>query len=439
MKRPLVTALLIAIMASSLLFVSSAHFAMAQSGTNVSGIITSDTTWSLANSPYNFTGNVTVATGVTLTVEPGADVNVSRYFLQVEGTLIASGTSTNKINFDSFIYTPNPQELYPGGIVFMQSSTGSLIENAYVTGIDVINSSPKIDQNIFSGVDVEGGSPIICNNKVWDSIGVDGGSPTISNNTFPNSYSLFPSACGIFLSGTNTAIVSDNDLTNSFADAAILITSGAPIIERNVITDIPYGNNHSVGITIYGTADPVIENNTITENSIGLNIYDENGSPTATIAYNNFEGNTQYNIYLGVQNEFTYAASLDASYNWWGTIDVPTINQTIYDFKNNYNLGTVTFTPILTAPNTEATPNPNAPIATSNPAQTANPTVQPTAQPGQSSSSPTQPNTQNQTWTLTETELLGVIAVLLAVILGLLAAFIIFWRRTKAPKIEEGT
>ena len=44
------------------------------SQTNVSGALSSDTTWSLANSPYTLTGNVLVTSGVTLTIEAGVTV-----------------------------------------------------------------------------------------------------------------------------------------------------------------------------------------------------------------------------------------------------------------------------------------------------------------------------------------------------------------------------
>ena len=45
---------------------------------DVGGEITTDTTWTLAGSPYTVTSNVTVQTGVTLTVEPGVERTLQR-------------------------------------------------------------------------------------------------------------------------------------------------------------------------------------------------------------------------------------------------------------------------------------------------------------------------------------------------------------------------
>ena len=56
----------------SLLAISVVPFGLAQGGSNESGVISSDATWTQANSPYSLTGNVLVDTGVTLTIQAGA-------------------------------------------------------------------------------------------------------------------------------------------------------------------------------------------------------------------------------------------------------------------------------------------------------------------------------------------------------------------------------
>jgi len=56
------------------LVTSIAILLIAQSGksqTTVSGGIYSNTTWTLANSPYVITGNIVVFPAATLTIEPG--------------------------------------------------------------------------------------------------------------------------------------------------------------------------------------------------------------------------------------------------------------------------------------------------------------------------------------------------------------------------------
>ena len=72
------------------------------SGTDVSGIISSNTTWTLANSPYTITGTVVISSGVTLTIEAGVIININAdESIFVNGTLIAQGTSSSKITFTS--------------------------------------------------------------------------------------------------------------------------------------------------------------------------------------------------------------------------------------------------------------------------------------------------------------------------------------------------
>ena len=85
---------------SSLSIISSISFGVAQTPTNVTGIIFSDSTWTTAHSPYNITRPVAIAKGATLTIQPGVTVNLNTFTLQVNGTLTARGTSTNPITIN---------------------------------------------------------------------------------------------------------------------------------------------------------------------------------------------------------------------------------------------------------------------------------------------------------------------------------------------------
>jgi hypothetical protein len=239
--------------------------------------------------------------------------------------------------------------------------------------------------------------------------------------------------------------------------SAIIVTSGRPIIARNLITndDIKYG----VGITIIGKASPLIENNTIALNSIGLHIYDNQyerdgkpifESPSPTILYNNIENNGRYSICLGRLDVYnSTVANITATSNWWGTIDVGAINQTIRDFKNSIKLGSVHFAPILTIPNSEALPNPEQAFAikiepTPSPAPTPTPTPKPsptltpssTNQTATGQPSPTESATFStaipaQSYVETLEAITIVLSIIVTILVGAFAATYFEWRQIK--------
>jgi hypothetical protein len=68
--------------------------------TPVSGVIASDTVWSLQGSPYEVTSTVTVQPGVTLTVEPGVEVRFRQWQgLIIRGRLLATGSAAEPVLF----------------------------------------------------------------------------------------------------------------------------------------------------------------------------------------------------------------------------------------------------------------------------------------------------------------------------------------------------
>ena len=142
--------------------------------TNVSGTISANTTWTLANSPYVMTGNVTVAAGKTLTIEAGVVVqgNSSTRQLSVNGSLSAVGTSGSRITFTSTTGTAAGQWLgisFPSG---SGTSTLGYVDVRYGGGggashangmVDVAGGTVTIEDSTFtdssvSGLRVNGGT-----------------------------------------------------------------------------------------------------------------------------------------------------------------------------------------------------------------------------------------------------------------------------------------
>ena len=113
---------------SIIFFLLSIEFAQAQ--TNVSGVISENTTWTRANSPYVLTGNILVSSGVTLVIEPGVTVKVnSGLYIKVEGILNAVGLSSSKIIFETNIVNPSDTSRNSWEGIQIRPTGGSLINN----------------------------------------------------------------------------------------------------------------------------------------------------------------------------------------------------------------------------------------------------------------------------------------------------------------------
>ncbi len=410
-------------------------FGLAQSGTNVSYIIGTDTTWTQANGPYNFVGNVLVNSGVTLTIAADVAVNFNAYYLRVNGTLIiqagatlnlgligdgidvygtlsAQGTSNNPIHINGAVQGHINFAAY-SAVWFYPTSTGwnqqgnfgSLIEYTIFNQCGLEMQSPiKVSNSTFlsGGLVAVSASPIIVNNRIASGLSViknpntpgtiynqgNGSSviePEISNNIITGGLAI--EAGGGVVEDNIISVGSNNPNSGYIGALSISDDYGVPVstlIQRNLINNSPIGI--SINIQYAQNNKAPLQNNTVTNNTAGLQVGRLN---VPAITNNNIYGNS-YNVKLsGVSSQVSLPN------NWWGTTDLQAINQTIYDYKNDFNLGTVNFLPILTSANPAATPNPNAPITTT-------PTPTPSPSPaGVPSTHPTlNPNTPTPTTTI---------------------------------------
>jgi hypothetical protein len=411
MRKSLFVAFFVAIIVGGLALAGTLLFGTPQVSHHVSGIIYMDTTWTKANSPYTLVGPVVVKSGVTLTIEAGVTVNLGSNYILVDGTLVAKGSSTDKIHFNSVFYTTN---IIYRGVYFSESSidwneqtsTGSLIESVVfnLTTIVADYAAPKIDSNTFSGnlsladeikqfielpeflgftsISVIGDWPVISNNTLINTgIAIkEGATPTVVNNTIINTV---PATNYVGISCSSSALISNN-VISGWTLCGIDITNGYnrgtgpnnPIIENNLI----HNNNIGIRLTPEATRTdvhptyPTIQNNTITQNSIGLKIFTWTGLEEWSenlsmlkIVNNNIQDNFDYNLYAsGVKSD------VNATYNWWGKTDPDAINNTIYDDKND--TGQVKFIPFLSAPNSAVPPIPTStPTLTPTPTQSLSP------------------------------------------------------------------
>ena len=117
---------------TSIVFIATFGFGQ----TDVSGTITSNTTWGVSGSPYTIIANTVIMDGVSLTIDAGVTVLFSQdvYLKALSGgTLIAQGTESDSIYFTvTDINTVTNTE----GIEFASDAVGSTVQNdtTYVSG-----------------------------------------------------------------------------------------------------------------------------------------------------------------------------------------------------------------------------------------------------------------------------------------------------------------
>jgi subtilisin family serine protease len=265
----------------------------------VSGFITSDTTWT-NDRIYEILSNVQVNSGVTLTIQPGTQIRFrAGKIFQVAGTLVADGQQSNPIVFTSAVSKTNgawgPINFASTAISATVDSSGnyisgSIIRNArveYGTGIGILSTLPYINSNTFisNSATYVGGWQGCCDSAVvhYNDPGGMWGGGTISG-TFAVRNSTF-----IGNQGAAVAVANVNGKKFEVTDNLIIDQMGAGVTQGNIgwYTSLIARNRllRTHGLNILGTSSgTVIEDNYVANSTgpgytagYGVDIY--SGSP----------------------------------------------------------------------------------------------------------------------------------------------------------------
>jgi len=249
---------------------------------------------------YQVLGDISVANGDTLIIEPGVTVKfMDHYSLNISGTLLAVGNEVDSIFFTSGQPIQNPDSW--AHILFMDNSgNSSVVSYAKIeysnSGIYCINSSPTISDNTFNnntqGIYCTGSSPTISNNVISSNsnLGIwcdEYSSPMINNNVIINNDDGYYQSAAIVCEDGSSPTISNNILNDNSGSGVACFGSSA-LIFNNIID-----NNNYDGIRCKNYSNSTIYNNTISNNN-GAGIYIGFSSPTI---YNNTISNNDYGIY----------------------------------------------------------------------------------------------------------------------------------------------
>ena len=287
------------------------------------GSIPQSVTWVAEHSPYVVTSNVTVASGATLTIEPGVEVLFLRTGggapgLIVNGGLVIQGTSAAPVVLTSGYSDPEPGDW--GGIVVNSVVNGTgeqvLIDHCRIeyaqTGVQLNSVAVAVITNSIItecssyAIHCSQSDASISGNIISDSyygIYCYRSSPTIENNEIVDN-----SGNGIDAWSTDAAypaapVIVHNTIARNSAGISCWRSRAHPVIYANMISE-----NSSNGIWSHYDAVPDIANNSIVANGDGIEFWVTD--PAIAVLANNLAANTSYQI------NNRSSCNVDATGNW---------------------------------------------------------------------------------------------------------------------------
>ncbi len=222
-------------------------------GGSVSGV------WTKAASPYTVTGDIEVAAGQSLTIEPGATVKFAGHFgltVGPDATLHAVGTECDLILFSA---TDTIDGWF--GIRFVGSGDDDVLQYCHLAFAN------KPYATAADTVDLVGGAVLCCKaDRPGDarSKSDPASSPVIDHCRFSNNHA--ESGGAIACLDDSRAVITNNTIVGNTADwegGGIHVYSAAPTVSNNVIAE----NSAYWGGGLYNLSGrPHVVNNTIVRN-----------------------------------------------------------------------------------------------------------------------------------------------------------------------------
>lgn len=272
--------LMAALILGSLVFVGSLN--PTRAGTSPPTIISTDQTWTAANSPYNLVGPTRVNAGVTLTLEPGATVNIGGYYLQVDGALYSVGNANAPVRIISNLGVGLSDVVgylnFTDNSIGWDGQTGCVFENTVInqTIIYVNNPMVKINQNTinFAGnmmldnvaLRIRAGTSPVTNNIINGAVIMEGGTSSINGNTITGGMGLYggsPTVTNNQVSGGSTYIYFAKDENRVYNAIAVNAYCSPTITNNQIRGSIGFGDYRGY------QASAIITGNTITNGGIG--------------------------------------------------------------------------------------------------------------------------------------------------------------------------
>lgn len=198
------------------------------SSTDISGFITTNTTWTAAGNPYNIVGDVALQAGVTLNIQPGVIVRFRGFYtFNINGLFIARGTAENPILFTSFkvFNPPSPGDWV--SLYFKDSSPDAQFDanGNYLSGSIIEHSIIEYGSN---AIYCEASSPYIARNTIrknlyYGILNVSGETLRIEDNYFTENQSSLIGAVAINATGDH--IIRGNTFENNIGGISIAMES----------------------------------------------------------------------------------------------------------------------------------------------------------------------------------------------------------------------